>query len=683
MKRRDYLMLLVIAAGCFFSYGLLASKLGFYLDDWADILAIHNYGFAGLDRYFLFDNRPGSAWTFYLFYPLLGINPLSWSILNIILRFLMAVAMWWAFAALWPRHKFETGMAAVLFAVYPLFQQQPDAVTYHQKYIQYLILFISFGLMIYAVRRPRWYWPLSLLSIAITCASLTVSEFFVGLELMRPVIFWLLNGDKKQSQRRRLLESLKQYAPYLLIFIVYAVWRIFLMEKPNNDRNMPILLMGLLEHPRYYSLRLGNMMLLDFVQIVFSTWNKTLQPFISNFNDPLVQESFWVALTVFGITLGGLLLYRRWEQKDQKDSACATEPSPWPVWSIVVGLLLVLLAPAPGWAINRSFSDGGLYGDRFVLAAMFGASILFVAFFDRLYQRKEWVIVVVSLFVALSAGWHYRNSANYALSWDRQLSFYWQLHWRAPALTPGTALFSEGEGFSYMGEWPVSSAINSIYPRYELAHQEVNYWYFILDDPFVSQVEASPDGYPLYFKHNSLEFNGSSNNMLATYYEPQTGACLWLLDEKDANNPVIPDITRHMLPYSNLSLIQSQAVMPDYYPQKALLGDEPREQWCYFYQKAELARQYQDWQKIVSLWQQAQKSGLSPQFGVELAPFIEGFARLNAWEQALNLSRQAENLTVNMRPFVCSTWTHIMNDDPVTPEWQQTWQKVQVEFSCE
>ncbi|MCE1255152.1 MAG: hypothetical protein LWX83_16590, partial [Anaerolineae bacterium] len=654
-----------------------------YLDDWADIVAIHNYGFAGLDRYFLFDNRPGSGWTFYLFYPLFGINPLPWSILNIVLRFLMAAAMWWAFSALWPRHKFQTGMAAVLFVVYPLFQQQPAAVTYHQKYLQYLILFISLGLMIYAVRKPRWYWPFTLLSIVLTGASLTVSEFFVGLELVRPVIIWLLNGAKKLSWKQRLWKSLKQYAPYLLIFVFYVVWRIFLMEKPADDRNAPILLMGLLQHPRYYSLRLGNMMLLDFGEIVLWTWDKTLLPFLNNMGAPEVQQSFWVALAAFVVTLCGLFLYRHLTRDENENQAVFDdEPAPWFTWSIPLSLLLVLTAPLPGWAINRSFSDGGLYGDRFALAAMFGASLLIVAVFDWMYKRKEWVIVVVAFLVALSVGYHYRNSANYALSWERQLSFYWQLHWRAPALAPGTALISHGEGFSYTGDWPISSAINTLYPRYELRNQEVNYWYLILDDKFADQVKTSPEGAPFYFKHNSLEFNGVTDKLLATYYEPQTGACLWLLDDKDADNPALPQMTKNMLSYSNLNLIQSETILPDYYPPKALMGDEPRDQWCYYFQKAALARQLGDWHEVISLWQEAQQKDLAPQVGVELAPFIEAFAFQNEWEQALNLSLRAESLTPNMRPFLCSTWDRIKNEGPSTPAAVAAWKKAQGDFAC-
>jgi hypothetical protein len=675
MKLRHWLVLFILAFVCALSYGLFIHKIGFYLDDWPDLLAIHQYGTAGIDRYFLFDNRPGSGWTFYFLYPLFGINPLYWNGFNLLLRFFMAAAMGWAFSGLWKHHPRQVALAAILFAVYPVFSQQASAVTYHQKYIQTVIFFLSIGLMIQAVRRPRRGWAFTIVSIAITCASLTISEFFVGLELLRPVILWMLTGGKKQTRRAHLVETLKQYLPYLLVFVAYVTWRIFFMEKPvqDSDRNFPILLLGLLQHPRFYSLRLLSIVSKDFVEIVFLTWRETFNPALLDPKNVIAAQSLWVAgMTLVGFLVSFLAL---------KEDSAADEGIPWFPSGMILGALAVLTGCAPGWAINRSLSDGGLYGDRFGMAAMFGASLLLVGLFDWLFKHKEVVAICVSILVALAAGWQYRNAATYATSWERQLSFYWQLSWRAPGLAAQTTLLSAGEGFSFMGDWPTSSAINILYPKYDLPHENVSYWYSILHQDFVQKVQTSLEAFPIYFRHNSIEFNGGSDKLLATDYEPQTGACLWILGPQDQDNPILPEITRQMLPFSNLSLINAENPAPGY-PPLEMIGPEPRNQWCYYFQKADLSRQVRRWEEVGKLWKQAVENGFAPKNGVEVVPFMEGFAHLNQWEKALQLSRQAAAITEKIQPYVCSTWKRIEQDTQASPMRQAALEQVNREFGC-
>ena len=69
-----------------------------------------------------------------------------------------------------------------------------------------------------------------------------------------------------------------------------------------------------------------------------------------------------------------------------------------------------------------------------------------------------------------------------------------------------------------------------------------------------------------------------------------------------------------------------------------------------------------DWQEIVSLYEQAKERGYSPANGVELIPFIEGYARSGQADVAADLTKIAKSLTPLMRDYTCDTWNRIAKD---------------------
>jgi len=70
----------------------------------------------------------------------------------------------------------------------------------------------------------------------------------------------------------------------------------------------------------------------------------------------------------------------------------------------------------------------------------------------------------------------------------------------------------------------------------------------------------------------------------------------------------------------------------------AIFGPEPARGWCYYFEKADLARQRRDWQEVVSLGEQALSENLRPRDVSEWMPFLEGYSNLGLVQQAEQIS---------------------------------------------
>jgi hypothetical protein len=106
-----------------------------------------------------------------------------------------------------------------------------------------------------------------------------------------------------------------------------------------------------------------------------------------------------------------------------------------------------------------------------------------------------------------------------------------------------------------------------------------------------------------------------------------------------------------------------------------LFGAEINHNWCYFYQKAELAAQFDDWNEIENLKVEAENLGERPEHGRELYPFIQAFAHLDQWDQVKDYALQALDLTENIQERTCHFLRQI---DQETLDTNQTQQKSDV-----
>lgn len=650
------------------------SNLGFYLDDWPNLYFQLVQGGQGTNLFHAYDGRPLSGWFYQVLFAVLGFKPLAWQIFTLGMRVLTTAMMMLVLLHLWPARKKAISMAALLFMVYPLFMQQPIAITFSAHWVSFFFVLFSFYLMFLSVRWPEWFWPLTLLGMAVSALGFILEEFFIGIELLRPLLLFYYWSNHTPLMRKRSIFILKHWVPYLLVWLAFVVWRTSFIQLPVPDRNETVILSQFLADPVKQGLQLLQWAVQDFVQTLAFTWTKTIDPALFTIATP-AQALAWITALVAGVSIYFLSGWSwLWKSSEDLHSPHFFRQA------LLLGILAILLGAAPGWLVNRQVSSvNGLWNDRFGLAGMLGASIVFIALIEARVQDPKIRRALISVLICLAVGFQSRNLNDYRWSWTYQTRFFSQLHWRAPSLQPDTLILSDQEIFSKMGVYPTSFAINSLYPQSD--PRQADYWFLTIVKYFGKNMEQMLAGEETEQGVWQAEFKGNTRQSVVIRYDNTDGSCLWVLSEQDALNPLLEDATRMALSVSDLTRISENETTG--YPPADILSVEPVSSWCYYYQKADLARQYARWGEVNKLWDEAQARGLNPNVTIELTPFIEAAIQTGRWDQAFELSNKMYKTVESVGPYLCSIWDHNQLDTKLPANVFSAYQAFSSEINCE
>lgn len=115
----------------------------------------------------------------------------------------------------------------------------------------------------------------------------------------------------------------------------------------------------------------------------------------------------------------------------------------------------------------------------------------------------------------------------------------------------------------------------------------------------------------------------------------------------------------------------------------AAYGNEPVHGWCYYFEKADLARQMGDWETVTQLGDVAFALDDYPNDPVERFVFIEGYAHTGNWERAVELSTASYKVSkAYVGPLLCRLWSRIARETEDTSERKVTFDVVQSELEC-
>lgn len=654
-----------------FSFGLLAPWLGYYWDDWPKAWFLHVLGPLGFDEVYALD-RPYLAWTYYLTTAVIGERPLGWQVFGGLAAWSAAVALWWLVRETWPGREDMAAAAGLLGLVYPGFSQHPVALIYSHYFLILAVHLCSLALMLRAVREPHHRALLTLASALTALYSLFSIEYFIGLELLRPTLLWHVVGWR----RSRVREAAGAWAPYLPGLAAYLGWRVFLLGFPTYK---PGVLQQALQSPATAIPGLMLQVGLDVVEAGFLAWTRAFVPPSPDVFGRLSTLAFIVVVLASASLLSLWLATALLRAQPAPGEGQAGRGRPWGALA-ATGFFGLLVAGWPYWAtgllVELTFPQ-----DRFFLSFLPGAAMVAAGIIGWALRNPRLRTAFLVALVALASGYHFRQQVEYRRSWERQQRLLWQMVWRIPHLREGTLVLTHDLPILFFDDESLAAAINWLYGPKDLPDRRMPYMAYYLSVRLGRALPALEPGLAIREDFRATHFEGSTSAALVVAYQPPK--CFRVLDVVlDDSIPGFPSQVPEAMPLSDLSRIEI-APRPDRALPEHLLGPEPPHGWCYYFQKADLARQRGDWQEIARLWREVRRLDDRPNDASERFPFIEGLAHVGEWEEAVALSQQVLAEQPPMKNALCRLWNRIFATTEPSPDREKALRNLKQEFECE
>jgi hypothetical protein len=647
------LLILFVSA---LAYGRWALTLGYFWDDFPIRWILHEYGLPGLQRYYSID-RPFMAWIYGITTTFIDFTPLSSQIFALVWRAISAAALWGLLRQVWPKRADLAGWSALLFTVYPGFSQHYISFVYGHYYLLVAAFFGSLSLTILAVRNPRRFWLYTAGALVLSAINLFCWEYYFLLDVLRPLLVWWVLGEQHLSRKVRLRRILTIWLPYLAVFLAAVYWRTSVL---GYQTYQPVFFSELRTAPWDTLLHLLQRVFTDIWRTTGLAWWKSVQTLIEN---GIGNGSY---LGVVGLGAAATAIYFYFQPAPNRSQD---------FWAIfVTSLAALFLAGGPFWLISIDISLN-FSNDRFVLPFLLGGSLI-TATLASLLPRGFHLPVLVVL-VGLSAAQQYHNGYAYRSDWEQARRLFWELSMRVPGLEPHTTLLMNDDAFTYYTDISLSAPLNWLYRPEPAGKMD-----FMLLYPSIRLGGKIPDltpGRTIEVDYRSDYFIGSTSQVVVVVYRPP--GCFRIVDpEVEVENNAVPEILRKALPLSDERWILPE---PTGRIPEDIIGRPPADTWCEVYERADLARQLQDWPAVIQGWERAQASDLEPADPIELLPFVEAYAHAGDWKSALVLSHQAAQPGSQYPSMLCRLWARIERETVVEPEQEEAIRQVRAEFNCE
>jgi hypothetical protein len=628
------------------TYGLLIPWIGFYWDDWNFAWLSHFFGpweFIPAFRPF----RPFLGPIFLVTTSLFHESAMGWQVFALVVRFLIAYGVWWSLDRVWPEHKRQVLVVSLFVLVFPGYGQQWVAFTHvNQELIPLLAYIFSFGVTAWALRNRDKFIPLTLLSVLLMFLGLFTTEYFIGLEIIRFFLIWIVLADANLKQR--ILSSVKYWFPYLLLWLINAAWLAYYYRAGgyHSYGMQGFKLLGMQQ--------LFPTLLAEFINTISTAGFAAWFQIFGLFSQPVQSLSFWLALGLGALSFTGIIFYL--SKLNFPDTTVNDDQ--WALQAICLGAVGILAGRLPSWVAGLPISLDFSW-DRFMLSMMLGACLFFAGLVELLIKSDMRKFYVVGVLVALSVSHQFNQANSYRRDWDQQTAFFRQLSWRIPAMKPATILLTHELPMQYESDLSLSAPLNWIYAP-QPGSRQLDY-ILLFSKIRLGQPEfpaLKPD-LPVHVPFRTAEFRGSTSNTVVIYF-PAEG-CLKVLDPLYSNKKVFADLpyaltdTIALSDTSRILTEASPAALPHYF------GMQTENSWCYFYEKAELARQAGNWPEVVKLGDQAFKIGFTPEESYEWLPFIEGYARTGDINEAGKLSLRVSKENPMLNPGLCEVWKRLQS----------------------
>jgi len=665
---------LILLVVCFLSYGMLIPTLGLYWDGWPYLWQYHVFGSSGFPQ-FVSSDRPYSAWIFMLVTWLFGTNLIWYHLAIFIFRWLSACFVWWTLNLIWEEKWLSNSIVALLFLIYPGFLQQPISLPYIHHISHMALFFFSFWAMLFSLRNPKKFWWLIVISVLTSVIVNFSLEYFTPLEIVRPAFIYMYFNNKV-PKKTRLKNMVISWLPYLAGLLFFLGWRIFVFRFPTYS---PMGLDQLASSPVNQPDNLILTFLNSLVTVSITAWSKVFHfPTISEFG---TSATYLYYLLVGASTIAILTVLFILDKRNQKeDRHLKFSHRDYPIFLIAVGVFAILMPALMYWILKLPILVEFAW-DRLNLSFAFGVSLLFTGLIES-FQKISWLkISIVTLLVSLAIGFHFQNGMSYKRDWETFQEFFWQLTWRAPDLQKGTVILTTNFPLRYYSDNSLTAPLNWAYDPDNKSAQ-LNYLFYFTDVRLESKrLSSLSKNQPIQQPYRSFFFEGNTNQSLVIKYSPP--GCLQVLDLEYANSGILPNLTQleaDAIKLSNLSQIITEPNV-EKKPPVELFTKPPVQNWCYFFEKADLARQSKDWEKVIKLGSEAYEQNLTPRNPSEWLPFIEAYTRTDDFQKAKSLI----DTSITDKKYlsgICYTMKRISKDTQINESTRKQIQQWEAEYNC-
>lgn len=647
--KHDFSFLFYLLSVMMLAYGVLIPLLGFYWDDLPFLWFMRFFN--DLDLITLEAHRPFTGIFFFILRPILQFSPLRWQIFNLLNRFILGIAGWYLLRGIFTTRKNLVDWITLLFVLYPGFDHQFISVNSSRHIFSFSLLLLSLRLSIKTLENPRRMIWIQLCAVILSSISMLMSDYFYMLEIFRPVILLMLISPKI-NPRMYLNRIFRLWAPTLLSFLLIGYWRIFGIGQPYYQ-----IVVSNADHG-FELTRVIKTILADIQEVASLAWFEA-------FTTPKIEEIgstsiwFYILVVILVFILSSVYFIIRGKEGSHP-SITSKLPSFGGIKVALLGLLLLVLGGVPSWAVGLPIRVSGIQS-RLSLPMSLGASLLVGGVFDLIKSRRLRIAFLASV-VAFSAGSQFHTAVGFRWDWQRQRTFFWQMVWRIPDLEKYSVIASHEFPFVYETDNSMTAIVNWLYSP-EVTSERIDYMVYDIKTRLggrIPKLEPHLEISHVYREFGNgrqVKFEGSTSNMLVIYHKYP--ACLRVIQPVyDGHMTGFSPYINQALDLSNPELVKFESVEIEPILEK-LYGPEPEGSWCYFYQKADLARQKGEWQLVYDMGEAALSLGSNPSHVSEYAIYIEAFGRKGDFTTAKDLTALAIQRDPGLDRLLCDVWRRI------------------------
>lgn len=655
------LLIFIVSA---IAYLPLVKDLGYLNDDWYLMYDMQVKDPSFFHEIFAID-RPGRAYAMIPLFSLFGFNVLPYHLSAFLFRVLGGVCLFWTMRMLWEKRTFFALAVGLLFTIYPGFLSQPNAIDYQSHILGLFLALLSVALTVKSILTTEKSKKILLIlaSILTGWGYLSQMEYFIGIEVFRFACILVLTWRvQTKSFRQKFLSFIKTSLPFLLIAIGFLIWRLFFFESQRQATDIGIQISQAFSNPIIVLWWL-NYLIQDFFTVTLVAWNLPMYQlaFPMRLKDMLSALVFaCLAITVL------LFVIRRGAEKVSEaetniKSSMRRETLLVSLLSIVGGLIPVIL-------VNRHVTLPEY--SRYSLIASVGAVMLLTLLLENIPQRNIQK-TLLSFFLAIAVITHYGNTIQYVYQTEATQNFWWQVSWRAPMIKEGTTLIASYNN-PLSEDYFIWGPANLIYfPEKQNNNPvQIKIPAAVLTPDVINQITTNGGVETPLRRGNYLERD--FGNVLVMIQSSEN-SCVRIVDGSSPEiNPYDEDRLVLIAPNSKLDSVITEGDSP--IVPVTIFGAEPEHGWCYYYQKADLARQRGEWEMIPDLLKEALDKDYYPEDAIEWMPFFQAYA-IQGNVEKMNSTLKLIAINRSLRLQTCDIMLNFIKRETLTAEVQDFIQK--------